>query len=111
MQTFKPKTRTIVRCLIALIAIINSILAIFNIAPISVDDSFLYALATLIGVLYLLWPIWKNNPFTKRECAIENTVKPAIQEDGIEQVIGHLMVDISDILLDEEDEDGNTICK
>lgn len=66
----KIKTETIVRTIIAAIALLNSILIMFGKTPLDLDENIIYVVASGIAtIVTTVWAWWKNNSFT--QCAIQ----------------------------------------
>lgn len=56
MKTHNP---SIARVIIAIFIIVNNILLVLNYEPI--NDDTVNAVITIVGNVYILYPIWKNN--------------------------------------------------
>ena len=66
----KIKTETIVRTIIAAIALLNSILIMFGKTPLDLDENIIYVVASGIAtIVTTVWAWWKNNSFS--QCAIQ----------------------------------------
>lgn len=66
----KIKTETIVRTIIAAIALLNSILIMFGKTPLDLDENIIYVVVSGIAtIVTTVWAWWKNNSFT--QCAIQ----------------------------------------
>lgn len=60
------KTETIVRTIIAGIALLNSMLIMFGKTPLDLDENTLYVIGSGIAtVVTTIWAWWKNNSITQ----------------------------------------------
>lgn len=75
------KKETIVRTIVLIIALINSILTMCNINPLPFSDEQIYqGVSAIVTITATLWAWWKNNSFTKE--AIEaDEYKKKIKEN------------------------------
>ena len=75
------KKETIIRTIVLIIALINSILTMCNINPLPFSDEQIYQGASaIVTIAATLWAWWKNNSFTKE--AIEaDEYKKKIKEN------------------------------
>lgn len=59
------KSETLIRTFITAFALINSVLAMFDIEPLPVKDEELYdTLSAVLAIVTTIWSWWKNNSFT-----------------------------------------------
>lgn len=64
------KTETIVRTIIAAIALLNSVLIMVGKTPLDLDENTIYVVASGIAtIVTTVWAWWKNNSFT--QCALQ----------------------------------------
>ena len=69
-KIMRIKTETIVRTIIAGIALLNSVLIMFGKTPLDLDENTLYVIGSGIAtVVTTIWAWWKNNSFT--QCALQ----------------------------------------
>lgn len=75
------KKETIIRTIVLIIALINSILTMCNINPLPFSDEQIYqGVSAIVTIAATLWAWWKNNSFTKE--AIEaDEYKKKIKEN------------------------------
>lgn len=75
------KKETIIRTIVLIIALINSILTMCNINPLPFSDEQIYqGISAIVTIAATLWAWWKNNSFTKE--AIEaDEYKKKIKEN------------------------------
>ncbi len=75
------KKETIIRTIVLIIALINSILTMCNINPLPFSDEQIYqGVSAIVTITATLWAWWKNNSFTKE--AIEaDEYKKKIKEN------------------------------
>ena len=60
------KKETIIRTIVLIIALINSILTMCNINPLPFSDEQIYqGVSAIVTIAATLWAWWKNNSFTK----------------------------------------------
>lgn len=60
------KKETIVRTIVLIIALVNSILTMCNINPLPFSDEQIYqGVSAIVTIAATLWAWWKNNSFTK----------------------------------------------
>lgn len=72
-------TGTAVRYIIAIIATLNSILNVFGVNPINVNESVLYdSVSIILNVIILVVNTYKDNP-TSKESIIANNVMKALK--------------------------------
>lgn len=58
----KISTKTVVRTLVALIAMVNAILITLGKSPVDIDENTLYAVCSAVGmVVSAIWIWWKDN--------------------------------------------------
>lgn len=81
---------TIIRTVWLGIAIINYILALFNLSPLQVDNEFVTD-AVNLGFLVVpaIWSWWKNNSFTKGALISDMMIKPfnSMVEEGTDLIV------------------------
>lgn len=66
MGNLKVSKETLVRTIVLIIALINSILIMCNINPLPFSDEQIYqGVSAIVAVIATLWAWWKNNSFTK----------------------------------------------
>ena len=66
----KIKTDTIVRTIVAAIALLNSILIMTGKTPLDLDENTIYvAVSGIATIITTVWAWWKNNSFT--QCALQ----------------------------------------
>lgn len=75
------KKETVIRTIVLIIALINSILTMCNINPLPFSDEQIYqGVSAIVTIAATLWAWWKNNSFTKE--AIEaDEYKKKIKEN------------------------------
>ena len=62
----KISTDTIVRTIVAAIALLNSVLIIFGKTPLDLDENIIYVVASGIATIgTTIWVWWKNNSITQ----------------------------------------------
>jgi len=82
----KVKTDTIARTIILGLVIINAVLKIMGIAPIEIQESYIYDLVTAVTVVVVpIWTWWKNNSFTIGAIKADEILE-IIREEGIPAV-------------------------
>lgn len=60
------KKETVIRTIVLIIALINSILTMCNINPLPFSDEQIYqGVSAIVTIAATLWAWWKNNSFTK----------------------------------------------
>lgn len=60
------KSSTIVRTIVLVITLLNTILTAFGVNPLPFSDDQIYEIVSaLVTVVVSLWAWWKNNSFTK----------------------------------------------
>lgn len=76
----KISKETIIRTIIAAIALINSVLIMLGKSPLPFSDEQIYTwLSTVATIATTVWAWWKNNSFTKPAIAADK-VKDALKE-------------------------------
>lgn len=88
MSISKISKGTIIRTIMMLIAVVNTICSSAGLTTLDIDENTLYTVLTGawdVVTLVLVW--WKDNSFTKRAKTLES-IKKAIKEDGLEMVLG-----------------------
>lgn len=74
------KKETIIRTIVLIIALINSILTMCNINPLPFSDEQIYqGVSAIVTITATLWAWWKNNSFTK-EAVIADEYKKSLKE-------------------------------
>lgn len=64
------KPETIIRTIIAGVALLNSVLIMFGKSPLDLDENTLYVVGSGIAtIITTIWAWWKNNSFT--QCALQ----------------------------------------
>lgn len=72
MQSRKVPTETIIRAIVLLVTLVNTVLTIFGKNPLPFAEEELYAwLTTAATVAATLWAWWKNNSFTPEAIAAD----------------------------------------
>lgn len=69
------KTATIVRTIVLVITLLNTILTAFGVNPLPFSDDQIYEIVSaLVTVGVSLWAWWKNNSFTKAAIAADEVL-------------------------------------
>lgn len=80
MDNLKVSKETLVRTIVLIIALINSILTMCNVNPLPFSDEQVYeGVSAVISVVATIWAWWKNNSFTK-EAVIADEYKKSLKE-------------------------------
>ena len=80
MGNLKVSKETLVRTIVLIIALINSILTMCNVNPLPFSDEQVYeGVSAVISVVATIWAWWKNNSFTK-EAVIADEYKKSLKE-------------------------------
>lgn len=94
-------TSTIVRTLVMVLVIINTILTMIGRNPLPYSEEELYSgLSVLVNTIVVLWVWWKNNSFTKAAVEADSIMKMLkLSTDGTE-------VDTAEYIAPEIEEEG-----
>lgn len=66
MSDLKISKETLIRTIVLVIALLNSVLTMCNVNPLPFSDEQVYeGVSAVISVIATLWAWWKNNSFTK----------------------------------------------
>lgn len=80
MGNLKVSKETLVRTIVLIIALVNSLLTMCNVNPLPFSDEQVYeGVSAVISVVATIWAWWKNNSFTK-EAVIADEYKKSLKE-------------------------------
>lgn len=80
MSDLKISKETLIRTIVLVIALLNSVLTMCNVNPLPFSDEQVYeGVSAVISVVATIWAWWKNNSFTK-EAIIADEYKKKIKE-------------------------------
>lgn len=66
MSDLKISKETLIRTIVLVIALLNSVLTMCNVNPLPFSDEQVYeGVSAVISVVATIWAWWKNNSFTK----------------------------------------------
>lgn len=80
MSDLKISKETLIRTIVLVIALLNSVLTMCNVNPLPFSDEQVYeGVSAVISVVATIWAWWKNNSFTK-EAVIADKYKKSLKE-------------------------------
>ena len=80
MSDLKISKETLIRTIVLVIALLNSVLTLCNVNPLPFSDEQVYeGVSAVISVVATIWAWWKNNSFTK-EAVIADEYKKSLKE-------------------------------
>lgn len=80
MSDLKISKETLIRTIVLVIALLNSVLIMCNVNPLPFSDEQVYeGVSAVISVVATIWAWWKNNSFTK-EAVIADEYKKSLKE-------------------------------
>ncbi|WP_290771834.1 phage holin [Anaerofustis sp.] len=80
MSDLKISKETLIRTIVLVIALLNSVLTMCNVNPLPFSDEQVYeGVSAVISVVATIWAWWKNNSFTK-EAVIADEYKKSLKE-------------------------------
>lgn len=80
MSDLKISKETLIRTIVLVIALFNSVLTMCNVNPLPFSDEQVYeGVSAVISVVATIWAWWKNNSFTK-EAVIADEYKKSLKE-------------------------------